>query len=155
MTTTSSAIPVAIGVLVQRVGDHGLVFIAQRPPTAVLGGYWEFPGGKIEPGETPAQCVIREFREEAGLTIRVAGALTQVEHTYPHGRVRVHALLCSLEAGCDLHISPTGRWVAIDQLDRYRFPPANDTILKTLRDQIDTLPRRMSPTSMTVGLKRH
>jgi 8-oxo-dGTP diphosphatase len=80
-------IDVAVGILMQANGD---VLLAQRPPGKPYAGYWEFPGGKVEPGESIVDALKREFNEELGLQIRSAEAWCGVEHVYPHAHVRLH-----------------------------------------------------------------
>ena len=130
-------INVAIGVLSRRRGDGRHVLIAKRPDDAVLGGYWEFPGGKIEADESPEQCLVREFMEEVGIVVQVGEALPVIKHRYPHGWVRLHPFLCS--PGADpVPRRPGGeasRWVGVGELSRYQFPPANAPLLELLRSR--------------------
>lgn len=74
----------------------GLVLIAQRPPHGLLGGLWEFPGGKVEPGEDLVSALKREIREELGTDIEVRSAYGVYQHAYTHFRVTLHAFLCKL-----------------------------------------------------------
>jgi 8-oxo-dGTP diphosphatase len=83
----SPIVTVAVGVLIKPDGD---VLLGQRPEGKPYAGYWEFPGGKVDPGETIAQALVREFREELGLTVRSAEPWCCVEHVYPHAHVRLH-----------------------------------------------------------------
>ena len=69
------------------------ILITQRPATTVFGGYWELPGGKLDPGETIDDCVARELFEELGIHARVTGALPEVVHQYDHAHVRLHPRL--------------------------------------------------------------
>jgi A/G-specific adenine glycosylase len=75
------------------------VLIAQRPPQGLLGGLWEFPGGKLQPGENLASCLQREIHEELGAEITVGGSLGVYRHAYTHFRVTLHAFACSLTDG--------------------------------------------------------
>lgn len=101
----------------------------------VYGGYWELPGGKAEPGEGLDACVERELSEEVGVSIVVIGTLPTVEHTYAHGRVRLHPRVCRLRADSP---SPRNlgvaehRWVSVGELGAYRFPEANEAIIAAL-----------------------
>ena len=122
---------VGIG-LIRRPSD-GRFLIRERPAGTVYAGYWEFPGGKVEPGETPEQTTVRECREETGLAVAVARLRSVVEHTYPHGRVLLHFFDCAPvdplaepapEHGC--------RWVPAGELPSYRFPEANEAVLAEL-----------------------
>jgi len=80
-------IDVAVGILMKPNGD---VLLAQRPHGKPYAGYWEFPGGKVEPGEAIIAALQREFVEELGIRINSAEAWCGVEHVYPHAHVRLH-----------------------------------------------------------------
>ncbi len=121
--------PVEIAVAV--VEHHGHVLIGLRPPGTPLAGYWEFPGGKIAPGEHPEVAAIRECREEAGLEIRVVRAWLKVEHRYEHGPVRVHFFAAEPLTPRPFPHAPF-RWVRRSELHEYTFPPANAPILAEL-----------------------
>jgi 8-oxo-dGTP diphosphatase len=122
-------IPVGIGLI--RRGDAFL--IRQRPTGTVYAGYWEFPGGKCEPGETPAQATARECLEEIGLRIAVGSLRCTVTHRYPHGLVELFFHDCTTEDPAAEPDPATGfRWVPIDQLAALRFPEANEVILAEL-----------------------
>lgn len=83
----STPIDVAVGILMKENGD---VLMAQRPAGKPYEGYWEFPGGKIEAGETCEEALKREFMEELGITIQTAEPWCGVEYIYPHAHVRLH-----------------------------------------------------------------
>jgi 8-oxo-dGTP diphosphatase len=87
MPLSVSPIDVAVGILMKPNGD---VLLAQRPVGKPYAGYWEFPGGKVEAGESIFAALQREFSEELGLEIRSAEAWCGVEHVYPHAHVRLH-----------------------------------------------------------------
>jgi mutator protein MutT len=115
------------------VCHEGRVLIAQRRADAALGNYWEFPGGKVETGETPEQCVIRELREEMGITVRPIEALAPIDFNYTDKSVRLWPYLCTrLEGEARPLASQRIAWVNVCDLGQYRFPPANDSLLKTL-----------------------
>lgn len=111
------------------------VLITRRKEGGIYGGFWEFPGGKAAPGEPFDACVRRELAEEVGIAVEVVGVLSSVEHTYPHGRVRLHPRLCRLLPGSaevrNLHVAEH-RWVHPDELSGYRFPEANEAIIRAL-----------------------
>lgn len=124
--------PTLVGIGIIRRADHRYL-IRARPPGTVYAGYWEFPGGKVEPGETPEQTTVRECLEETGLHVTVRALRAVIEHVYPHGWVRLHVFDCEPtdptaealpEHGC--------RWVPAEDLRLYRFPEANEAILEQL-----------------------
>lgn len=131
----SEATDVAVGVLAERGEAGWRVLIARRPRDGVLGGYWEFPGGKLEAGETIRQCLVREFEEELAVTVAVTDALARIEHDYDHGRIRLHAFLCQHVAGEPEALAVAEhRWVPVAELPTYRFPPANDALLARIAE---------------------
>ncbi len=115
----------------------GRVYIQLRPPEGLLGGLWEFPGGKQEPGEPIEHTVTRELREELGVTAVLGEALPEVRHAYTHFRVTLHPYLCTLSDPSDRErIIPRAaveaRWVPRAALGSYAFPKANRRILDAL-----------------------
>jgi mutator protein MutT len=125
-------VEVGIGIII----DHGRVLICRRhdDPADAFGGYWEFPGGKCEPPESPVECVRREIREELGIEVTPVTALTVIEHRYPTVHVRLHPFVCRLDAGEPRAISAAQcKWVGSDELREYRFPEANAELLTELR----------------------
>jgi 8-oxo-dGTP diphosphatase len=122
-------IDVGIGVI-ERAGRF---LIRLRPEGTVYAGYWEFPGGKCEPGESPAAATARECLEETGLEVEVVSLRRVVEHHYPHGRVRLHFHDCRLlDATAEPREGSGCRWVAGPELRAIRFPEANEAILEEL-----------------------
>ncbi|MGN0918122.1 MAG: 8-oxo-dGTP diphosphatase MutT [Oxalobacter sp.] len=83
-------VDVAVGILTR---PDGKVLMAQRPKGKICSGYWEFPGGKIETGETPQNALVRELQEELGITILSAQPWCCMTHIYPHARVRLHCFI--------------------------------------------------------------
>jgi A/G-specific adenine glycosylase len=99
---------------------NGHVLIAQRPAEGLLGGLWEFPGGKLEPGEDLVGCLQREIREELRVEIGVRGALGVYRHAYTHFRVTLHAFHCTLEKGePQITVHSDLRWAAPADLPAY------------------------------------
>jgi mutator protein MutT len=129
MSTDPPSPRVAIAIAV--VEDAGRFLIGQRAAGGALAGLWEFPGGKVEPGETPENAAIRECLEETGLAVKVVGAYPAVEHDYEHARVRLHFLACRLVAGEGMPANHF-RWVRGDELAAYRFPDANRDLVEAI-----------------------
>ena len=130
---TQKVVEVALGVLVVDRGQGPRVLIARRPADRVLGGCWEFPGGKVEPDESPREAVLREMTEELGVQVRVTQALEPVEHRYAHGRVRLWPFLCELVRGQPQPLEAVQcRLVRPRDLGDYRFPPANQPLVAEL-----------------------
>jgi mutator protein MutT len=124
--TSTSRVDVAIALIVR----DGHVLICRRRAGSPLEGYWEFPGGKCHPDESPERCVTREVREEVGLSVTIERALAVIEHDYPHGRVRLHPFVCRVESGQPRRIAcDEFRWSSAADLATHRFPPANDRLL--------------------------
>lgn len=113
------------------VEHQGKFLIGQREADKSLAGLWEFPGGKIEEGETPQQAAVRECREETGLAIDVGEAYDVLTHEYEHGALRLHFLRCTLAADASTP-GERFRWVEADQLSNYEFPEANASLLRQL-----------------------
>lgn len=115
-------------------GD-GQVLIAQRPPGGMLGGLWEFPGGKREPGESLAECLRREIREELGVEIAVKEQIGVVRHAYSHFRITLYAFMCSLVSGEPQAIQCADwTWTPLDQIDLYAFPVTDQKIIAMLKN---------------------
>ena len=119
----SRAIPhhdVAIGVIWKR----GRVFVQRRKEEGLLGGLWEFPGGKRERGESYESCLRREIREETGFRVKVGLHVTTVHHRYSHFSVELHAYRCEWRTG-----RAKGRWVRPSDLAGLAMPRANRRIV--------------------------
>ena len=96
--------------------------------------YWEFPGGKIEPGEGPEEALIREIREELGVRIAVEAYLTTVEYDYPAFRLHMRCYLARVAEGeLTLREHEAARWLAKDELDDVAWLPADRTIIGRLK----------------------
>jgi A/G-specific adenine glycosylase len=112
---------------------RGRVLIDRRREEAMLGGLWEFPGGKVEPGETIPRAVRREVREEVGIDVRPLESLATVEHAYTHFRITLHAWRCEYLGGRTRAIGCSeARWVRPGELRQFAFPRANHAILDLL-----------------------
>jgi len=116
------------------VNERAEVLVARRPQHAHQGGLWEFPGGKVEPGETAEQALAREIDEELGVQVTAARPLIRIEHRYPDKVVCLHVWRVDRWQG-----HPTGRegqplrWVAAQALEPAQFPAANRAIIRALQ----------------------
>jgi mutator protein MutT len=129
--------PPLIEIAIALVWKEGRLLIARRPAGVHLAGLWEFPGGKIEPGETPAACVLRELREEVGIEAEVTGERALIEFAYPERAVRLHPLDCRWLSGepRPVHCEEP-RWVSPTELSEYAFPEANAPLLAELVGEV-------------------
>jgi A/G-specific adenine glycosylase len=120
-----------IEAVVAVIERNGKLLIQKRPPAGLLGGLWEFPGGKREPGESLEEALAREVREELGVEVRKARPLVTVRHAYTEFRVTLHAFACGIVG--DPKIDPKRlRWVTLKGLHRYPVPSGTARILRTL-----------------------
>ena len=116
------------------IRKNGKILITKRPTDGLLGGLWEFPGGKREPNESLEDCLVREIREELGIKIRVHGLIARVKHAYSHFKITLYAYECT-------HVSERVKklgvadykWVKPEVLAKYAFPKADKVILETLK----------------------
>lgn len=121
---------IAVGVIRD---SSGRIFIQKRAPTGLLGGLWELPGGKVEPGETGPITCKRELHEELGVDVSVGSLVGKVKHAYSHFRITLHAYECTVVEGEPK--STEGLltvWTPLDELNKYAFPKANRHILNLL-----------------------
>jgi 8-oxo-dGTP diphosphatase len=129
------AVPVAAGVLF----DHaGRVLLGQRPEGSDLGGWWEFPGGKLQAGETPLDGLVRELDEELGIEVRSASELLTYEHEYPDRIVRLHVWRVTEFSGRPAGMEGQSlRWKAVSRLLDGGLLPADLPVVDALKKIID------------------
>lgn len=127
-------IEVVVGVI---INADNQVLITKRKAQAFQGGLWEFPGGKVEQGETPFEALKRELQEEVGIDIQAMTRLCSLQHDYPECAVRLDTYCITDYIGepVPLEQQPM-RWVAKSELADYDFPEANWPILKMIQDDI-------------------
>lgn len=121
---------IGVGII---INENEEVLIALRPEDAMLGGMWEFPGGKQEENEEIEETVIRELKEELGVEVSITKPFMKLDHAYSHFKITMHAYLCKLENGMpDPQSSQEIRWISIDKLADYPFPKANRKLTEKL-----------------------
>ena len=116
---------------------QGLVFCAKRPANGILGNLWEFPGGKVEPGETLEAALHREIEEELGISIRIDEPLISLVHQYDTHEVEVHTYLCEWTKGdLTLHVHSQSKWLSVHELETLDWVAADDPIIKHLKKKL-------------------
>ena len=116
------------------IRDTDRFLICQRPAHKARGMLWEFVGGKVEPGESREEALIRECREELAITIRVGNIFMEVTHTYPDLTIHLTVFNAEITAGGPRKLEHNDlRWITADELDRYAFCPADQSIVEKLR----------------------
>lgn len=129
MTQSSSDIDVAVGVILR----DGTCYVTKRSETQHQGGKWEFPGGKLEGDETPFNALVRELREEVGISILDGEAQFVITFEYPEKTVHLHVFWVHLFNGePESKEGLEGRWVALSELPSLTFPEANQPIIDSL-----------------------
>lgn len=119
---------------------HDQLLIAKRPADKLLGGLWEFPGGKVEAGETMEECLARELHEELGITVAVDEFFVRVQHAYTHFRITLYAFECRILVGEPIcHACAEWRWVDQADLQQYAFSRADRKIIEYLLDRPNRL----------------
>lgn len=116
------------------------LLIAQRPNEGLLGGLWEFPGGKVEADETLEACLVRELREELAIEVWVGEQIVQIKHAFSHFRITLHAFECRHRSGTPQLIGAQAvAWVTLDELSAYSFGKADRLVIAHLRTRDDRL----------------
>ena len=115
---------------------EGNRFLAcQRPAHKARGLLWEFVGGKVEPGETREQALIRECQEELAVTVAVEDVFMEVDHVYPDLTVHLTLFNASIAEGIPQKIEHNDlRWITVEEIDQYEFCPADEEILRRLKE---------------------
>jgi A/G-specific adenine glycosylase len=124
---------VSAGVLIK----NGKVLIGRRPPGKLLGGLWEFPGGKCHDGERIKDCLVREWKEELNMVVVPGEEIGVIDHAYTHFKVTVHAIAC--EAQNDemmVNVHSEVRWIKLDQLEDYPMGKVDRRIADMIGDQV-------------------
>jgi len=121
---------VAVGV----VFKNDRVLITRRRPEGLLGGLWEFPGGRVKDDETPQDACVREIQEEVNLRVKIDSQLTRIRHAYTHFKIVMDVYSCRYVSGKVSLNGPTDhRWVQLDELAGFPFPKANLKFMPLLK----------------------
>jgi 8-oxo-dGTP diphosphatase len=136
-TAAVSTVPTVLVVAVALIDPDGRVLIAKRPEGKQLAGMWEFPGGKVEPGERPEQALIRELKEELGIDVNEAclAPFVFASHAYESFHLLMPLYLCRRWSGVVTANEHAGlAWVKPNKLSDYPMPPADEPLVAWLRD---------------------
>ena len=136
-TGAESARPIVLVAAVALIDPDGRVLLAERPPGKHLAGLWEFPGGKVRPGETPEAALIRELAEELGINTSESclAPFTFASHAYPEFHLLMPLYVCRKWSG--IVVPKEGQrlaWVRSAKLEDYAVPPADKPLVAMLRD---------------------
>ena len=127
--------PKAVEVVAALIWRGDRFLACQRPAHKARGLLWEFVGGKVEPGETKEEALVRECREELGVTVRVGEVFTELTHVYPDLTVRLTLFHAAIPEGEPQKLEHNDlRWITVGEMDDYPFCPADATILRKLRE---------------------
>jgi 8-oxo-dGTP diphosphatase len=125
------------------IEGSGRLLVAQRPPGKALAGKWEFPGGKVEPGEVPAACLARELREELGVEVRVGEPLPPCLHRYGDRTIRLLPFRCEIVAGAlRAHEHTAVRWCTLEEIAALELAAADVPVLAHYRAVVASIPSR-------------
>ena len=123
---------IAVGV----IWKGSRVLITKRKPEGLLGGLWEFPGGKIKNGETPTQACVREIKEEVNLVVKTGDRIARIRHAYTHFKIVMDVFRCSYRNGRVQLGGPVDfRWIRLHEIDRFPFPGANRKFIPLIKPQ--------------------
>ena len=117
------------------IWDENRFLACQRPAHKARGLLWEFVGGKVEPGETREQALIRECQEELAVTVAVQDVFMEVDHVYPDLTVHLTLFNASIAEGIPQKLEHNElRWITVEEIDQYEFCPADEEILRRLKE---------------------
>ncbi len=120
-------------IVIAAIKKRGRYLLGKRPPSGLLGGLWEFPGGKVHPGESHQAALRREVKEELGVSVKFGGLVASVNHTYSHFKVTLNVYRCELADGTPTANTHTElKWVRPADFEKHAFPQANRKFLRLL-----------------------
>ena len=131
--------PKIIRVTAAIIESGNKILIAQRKAKdSLFGGLWEFPGGKIEDGETPEECMARELKEELEIEVEVGTLITSNKHRYPNGIFELLVYKVEhISGNFVLNDHDEVKWITIDEISKFDFPPANTPIINYLKNSYE------------------
>jgi len=125
---------IAVGV----IKKNNQILISKRKLNGLLGGLWEFPGGKILSGETPEECIKREVKEELGISIIPKQFIKEITHQYSHFSINLVAYFCKYNSGTPQTIEcQDWKWISINQFDQFAFPKANHKLFNSIKNKFN------------------
>jgi 8-oxo-dGTP diphosphatase len=130
-----TGLPVRIMVAAAVIRRRDEYFVTRRHAGVHLEGFWEFPGGKCEPGESCPECLVREIQEELDAPVRVGAEILSVAHDYPDRVIELHFYDCELLGEPRPMLGQEMRWVPKTELGLLPFPPADAALLELLEDR--------------------
>lgn len=136
-TSDQHAVKILLVAACALIDADGRILLAQRPKGKSMEGLWEFPGGKVEPGETPEETLVRELREELAIETRVAclAPLTFASHAYPAFHLLMPLYVCRRFEGTPRGVEGQAlKWVRPQALRDYPMPPADEPLIPMLQD---------------------
>lgn len=123
---------IAVGV----IWKDGKILIGKRKADQMLGGLWEFPGGKQKETEFLQETVIREIKEETDLTVSIEKQYCSIKHAYSHFKITLHVFKCNYESGtAKSNTTDEIKWIQLNDIDTYAFPKANINALKVIKEE--------------------
>ena len=123
-----------VEVVAALIWDKDKFMICQRPAHKARALLWEFVGGKVEPGETKEQALIREWQEELAITLSVGDVFMDVVHEYPDITVHLTLFNAKIANGIPQKLEHNDiKWITVDEIDRYSFCPADEEILEAIK----------------------
>jgi mutator protein MutT len=132
-------VPTLLTIVAAIIRRDDQILITKRPDNVHLAGLWEFPGGKVESGESLPAALEREIREELGVEITVDREYFSVEHEYPEKSVHLHFFDCTILRGEPQPLEVADlRWVKAAELDDFEFPPADVELIRRLRSGLES-----------------
>ena len=131
--------PKAVEVVAALIWRGDRFLACQRPAHKARGLLWEFVGGKVEPGETKEEALVRECREELAITLDVGNAFMDVVHEYPDLTVHLTLFHAKIQEGIPQKLEHNDiRWITVDKIDHFEFCPADEEILAKIREKYKT-----------------